>query len=58
MEAMEATREALGDLWGALRRDASSLIEQVGLDPGFVIPIVMTVLVSMFVWWVVSNLFG
>jgi len=55
---MEATRDALGGLWEAVRRDAADLIDGAGLDPGFVIPILTTVLVGLAIWFVVSNLFG
>ena len=55
---MESTRDAAWDLWDAVKRDAANLIEGAGLDPGFVIPIITTILVGMAIWFVVSNLFG
>ncbi|MEZ4552315.1 MAG: hypothetical protein AB7L91_15765 [Dehalococcoidia bacterium] len=55
---MESTRDAALDLWDAIKRDAANLIEGAGLDPGFVIPIVTTVLISFAVWWVLSHLLG
>jgi hypothetical protein len=55
---MESTRDAAWDLWDAVKRDAANLIEGAGLDPGFAIPIITTILVGMAIWFVVSNLFG
>lgn len=55
---VESTRDAAWDLWDAVKRDAANLIEGAGLDPGFVIPILTTVLFGMAIWFVVTNLFG
>lgn len=55
---MESTREAAWDLWDAMKRDGANLVEQVGLDPGVVAPILVTVVVGMAIWFVISNVLG
>jgi hypothetical protein len=55
---MTETREAVADLWDALRRDGQNFLEYFGLEPTVVGPIVATVLLGAAVWFVLNNLFG
>lgn len=55
---MDITSDAVVDLWDAINGDAANLLENVGVDAGVFVPIVVTVLISMAIWRLVGNLFG
>jgi hypothetical protein len=56
---MGETTEALGDLWGAVRKDAENILDTIGLgDPAIIGPIIGTVIAGLIVWFIINNVLG